>query len=74
MVQPNPSKSAWWIKDSYTEDEIEQLVQWDLDHLWMQNHQMADLVAPGRYNIMTRGEGLHVYDIQGNRYIDGMAG
>ena len=74
MVQPDSSKSAWWIKDSYSEGEIDQLVQWGLEHFWMQNHQMADLVAPGGYSIMTRGEGNYVYDIQGRKYIDGMAG
>ena len=74
MVQPDSNKSAWWIKDSYSEGEIDQLVQWGLEHFWMQNHQMADLVAPGGYSIMTRGEGNYVYDIQGRKYIDGMAG
>ena len=74
MVQPDSSKSAWWIKDSYSEGEIDQLVQWGLEHFWMQNHQMADLVTPGGYSIMTRGEGNYVYDIQGRKYIDGMAG
>lgn len=74
MVQPDSNKSAWWIKDSYSEGEIDQLVQWGLEHFWMQNHQMADLVAPGGYSIMTQGEGNYVYDIQGRKYIDGMAG
>ena len=74
MVQPDSNKSAWWIKDSYSEGEIDQLVEWGLEHFWMQNHQMADLVAPGGYSIMTRGEGNYVYDIQGRKYIDGMAG
>ena len=74
MVQPDSNKSAWWIKDSYSDSEVDQLVQWGLEHFWMQNHQMADLVAPGGYSIMTRGEGNYVYDIQGRKYIDGMAG
>lgn len=74
MVQPDSSKSAWWIKGSYSDSEIDQLVQWGLEHFWMQNHQMADLVSPGGYSIMTRGEGNYVYDIQGRKYIDGMAG
>ena len=47
MVTPNPDKNAWWIKDRYSREEIDQLVQWGLDHFWTQNHQMADLVAPG---------------------------
>ena len=74
MVTPNTDKHAWWIKDSYSREEIDQLVQWGLDHFWTQNHQMADLVAPGGYNIMARGDGCYVYDIEGNRYIDAMAG
>ena len=67
MVTPNPDKSAWWIKDDYSREEIDQLVQWGLDHFWTQNHQMADLVAPGGYNIMVRGDGCYVYDIEGNK-------
>ncbi len=74
MVEPNPDKSAWWIKDSYSGEEVEQLVEWGLEHFWMQNHQMADLAAPGGYRIMTHGDGCYIYDIHGNRYIDGMAG
>ena len=74
MVQPDSNKSAWWIKDTYSDGEINQLVQWGLEHFWMQNHQMADLVTSGGYSIMTRGEGNYVYDIQGRKYIDGMAG
>lgn len=74
MVNPNPDLNAWWIKDDYSREEIDRLVQWGLDHFWTQNHQMADLVAPGGYNIMVRGDGCHVYDIEGNKYIDAMAG
>lgn len=74
MVEPNNDKSAWWIKDQYSEEEITQLVEWGLEHFWIQNHQMADLAAPGAYGIMTRGDGCHLYDIYGNKYIDGMAG
>lgn len=74
MVTPNMDKNAWWIKDEYSSEEVNQLVQWGLEHFWIQNHQMADLVAPGGYNIMVRGEGCYIFDIEGNRYIDGMAG
>ena len=35
---------------------------------------MADLVAPGGYNIMVKGEGCYLYDIEGNKYIDALAG
>ncbi|MBI2170865.1 MAG: aspartate aminotransferase family protein [Chloroflexi bacterium] len=74
MVQPNSDKSAWWLKETYTQEEMDQLVQYGLEHFWMQNHQMADLRAPGAYGIMVRGDGCYVYDIEGKKYIDGMAG
>ena len=74
MVTPNTDKNAWWIKDTYSRAEIDHLVQSGLEHFWIQNHQMADLVAPGGYNIMVRGDGCYVYDIEGNRYIDAMGG
>ena len=74
MIEYNDRSSAWWIKDSYSEKEIQELVQWGLNHFWMQNHQMADLVAPDGYRVMVKGRGCHIYDINGHRYIDGLAG
>ena len=74
MVTPVEGKHAWWIKDSYSREEIDQLVEWGLEHFWTQRHQMADLVAPGGYNIMVRGDGNYIYDIEGKKYIDGMGG
>jgi hypothetical protein len=41
MVTPNPGKEARWIKDSYSREEVDQLIQWGLDCFWTQNHQMA---------------------------------
>ena len=26
MVRPNPDKSAWWVKDSYDQEEVDQLL------------------------------------------------
>lgn len=74
MVQPNQDKAAWWIKDDYTPEEMEQLVLWGLEHYWTQNHSMADLTLSTGYSIMTHGEGIYIYDIHGKKYIDGMAG
>ncbi len=74
MVQPNPDKSAWWIKDSYSTQEVEQLVDWWKEHFWLQNHQTADIAAASGSQIMVRGEGCYVYDIEGKKSIDGMAG
>ena len=41
---------------------------------WLQNHQEADLVARDTSRIMVRGEGIYLYDIEGKRHIDAMAG
>ena len=74
MVTPNNNNSAWWVKDDYSRDEIDQLVKWGLDHFWTQNHQMADLIAADGYNIMVKGDDCYIWDIEGNKYIDAMAG
>ena len=58
----------------YTPEEIEELVRLGAEHHWVQNHLSADLTAPGAFRIMVKGEGSYIYDIQGNKYIDAMAG
>ena len=73
MIEPT-DRAAWWIKEQYTRDEITSLVEKGLDHFWVQNHQRADLVAQDGYNIMVRGDGCYVWDIEGNRYIDALGG
>ncbi|NYH53436.1 hypothetical protein HNR06_003025 [Nocardiopsis arvandica] len=51
----------------------EQLQRAAKDHLWMHFTEMAaydDADVP----VITRGEGAYVYDSDGNRYLDGLAG
>jgi adenosylmethionine-8-amino-7-oxononanoate aminotransferase len=53
-------------------DERHALVQWDRDHLWhpftqMKGFREEDLV------IITRGAGSFLYDLEGNRYLDGVS-
>jgi adenosylmethionine---8-amino-7-oxononanoate aminotransferase len=48
------------------------LVRWDRDHLWhpftqMQGFREEELL------IIARGEGCHLYDLEGNRYLDGVS-
>lgn len=74
MIEPVPGKAAWWIKDEYSVEEIDQLVKWGLEHYWMQSQQMADVVGEGSSHLMVKGDGCYIYDINGVRYIDGMAG
>jgi len=48
------------------------LVNWDRDHLWhpftqMQGFREEELL------VITRGEGVYLYDLQGRRYLDGVS-
>ena len=59
---------------AYTAAEIDELVQTGEAHHWVQNHLAQDVTASGAPGIMVKGEGTSLYDIEGNRYIDAMAG
>jgi adenosylmethionine---8-amino-7-oxononanoate aminotransferase len=50
----------------------ETLKQWDREHLWHPFTQMQGFRAEDPL-IISRGEGVYLYDIQGNRYLDGVS-
>ncbi len=50
----------------------EKLIAWDKDYLWHPFTQMRDWLA-GEPIIIERGEGVYLIDIDGNRYLDGIA-
>lgn len=50
----------------------ETLITWDKDYLWHPFTQMRDWLAEDLV-IIERGEGVYLVDIEGNRYIDGIA-
>ncbi len=50
----------------------EQLISWDRKHLWHPFTQMQDWLDEYPV-IIARGEGVYLIDIDGNRYIDGIA-
>jgi adenosylmethionine-8-amino-7-oxononanoate aminotransferase len=68
--------AAHWIKapGEYGAAEIEDLVTQGSEHFWLQYHQGRDLAGAGAHRIMVKGEGHYIYDIEGNRYLDAMAG
>jgi adenosylmethionine-8-amino-7-oxononanoate aminotransferase len=68
--------TATWVREpgEYGIEEIEDLVRSGLDHSWMQFHQGRDVAAAGGERIMVKGEGVYLWDIYGNRYIDGSGG
>jgi adenosylmethionine-8-amino-7-oxononanoate aminotransferase len=43
-------------------------------HLWVQNKQRAKLEDPGELPVLDRGDGVYLWDVEGRRYIDGLAG
>ena len=53
-------------------DERDTLVQWDRDHLWHPFTQMKGF-REEELLIITRGEGSFLYDLEGNRYLDGVS-
>ena len=50
----------------------ETLKQWDRQYLWHPFTQMQDFRAEEPL-IISHGEGIYLYDIQGNRYLDGVS-
>lgn len=43
-------------------------------HLWVQNKQKATLADPDELPVLERGEGIYLWDVEGNRYIDALSG
>ncbi|MBN2233264.1 MAG: adenosylmethionine--8-amino-7-oxononanoate transaminase [Deltaproteobacteria bacterium] len=54
------------------ESTPELLAQWDRQYIWKPFTQMKEYAA-GRQIIIDRGDGIYLYDIAGNRYIDGIS-
>ncbi len=48
------------------------LVKWDHDHLWHPFTQMRGF-REEELLIITRGEGVYLYDLEGRRYLDGVS-
>ena len=43
-------------------------------HLWMHFSRLGDYGGSRRVPVMVRGEGCHVIDAEGRRYLDGLSG
>ncbi|MBO0841760.1 MAG: aspartate aminotransferase family protein [Nocardioides sp.] len=59
--------------DDAMSEDYQRLQQAAKDHLWMhftRHGGYADADVP----VIVRGEGAHIFDAQGNRYLDGLAG
>ena len=54
--------------------DYETLAKSAREHLWMHFTQMGDYGPAAPVPIIERGEGAYVYDVDGKRYLDGLAG
>jgi adenosylmethionine-8-amino-7-oxononanoate aminotransferase len=50
------------------------LQQTALDHLWLHFTQMGGYSDPSELQVIVRGDGCHLEDAQGKRYLDALAG
>jgi adenosylmethionine-8-amino-7-oxononanoate aminotransferase len=56
---------------SLTEAELQQKAK---DHLWMHFSRQSVMESGAGVPIITKGEGHHIWDSQGRKYIDGLSG
>jgi adenosylmethionine-8-amino-7-oxononanoate aminotransferase len=61
------------MSSSYTKDEIAALQEKAKRHLWLHFTRMS-AYADADMQVIVRGEGQYVYDQNGKRYLDGLAG
>lgn len=71
MTIDAPIAPAGAALDAATEADLQQKAK---DHLWMHFARQSGMEAGNGVPIIVRGEGHHVYDSQGKKYIDGLSG
>ena len=63
--------SATTERHARTESELQQMAS---DHLWMHFARQSAMTEGDGIPIIVRGEGHHIWDAAGKRYIDGLSG
>lgn len=58
----------------YEDAEISTICEDAARYHWLQDHYGADQAVADASRIIVRGEGVYLYDIEGNRYLDAIAG
>ncbi len=61
-------------KDTGPEANQEDLWRDAARHHWLQDHYGADQAVDDLSRIMVKGDGIHLFDVQGKRYVDAIAG
>ena len=57
-----------------SEPGVDKLADTAREHLWMHFTRHSTYEQGGHVPVIVRGEGAHIWDDQGNRYLDGLAG
>ncbi len=55
-------------------EDVEQLRQWGLDHVWIPLRPWSVMAGPDGFNIFVEGKGCRLTDINGKTYIDYRSG
>ena len=55
-------------------DDVADYISRGLEHLWVHTQQQADLEKEDGLKVIVRGEGIHLWDIKGRKFIDAMSG
>ena len=59
---------------SIPEDELDELRQEAIEHLWVHTAASEDMEAPGGIRVVTSAQGSQVTDAEGNTFYDPMGG
>ena len=59
---------------THTEDQVKELQESALEHLWVYLREPSDMAEKGEPQIFVEGKGVHVTDALGHTYIDAMSG
>jgi adenosylmethionine-8-amino-7-oxononanoate aminotransferase len=70
-VSSSSSGAALGGRARRSDAELQQMAK---DHLWMHFSRQSVMESGGGVPIITKGEGHHIWDSQGKKYIDGLSG
>ena len=59
---------------SFSGEVIEDYITRGLAHLWVHTQQYTDLAKPDGFKVITKGDGVWLWDIKGRRFLDAMSG
>jgi adenosylmethionine-8-amino-7-oxononanoate aminotransferase len=69
--QPVPASAQGSGRAARSDAELQQMAK---DHLWMHFARQSVMESGDGVPIITRGEGHHIWDSRGKKYIDGLSG